>query len=608
MIFKTWSKPTRPEIWAKYASTRSILLVIALAGNVISAYSEFMAMDTIAMGITAVLLLEGGIWFFGALFFDNLFAFAKMKDVSSAIFGIVGGLACAGIFYMSLNLSLVGKDKIVAQSTAPAVLCVTDSSKYNLLLKKGLSQLQADSLQIVAKIGQKKEAERQNLLKAQAAAGAAKQKVMSFGDYSYAKYANAIKSSDSRAASASSSLTSLNAKYESLLNSELASAKAGHNQAIVEANAALIAAMDSSATVSGKTMADWNANLAAKQYFTALLVKAGIVFSLFFLFFNGLGRHLSGSYPIYKSPFDGVLSPFERIKYGIWLHWRSLWDKLADRVTPTDAIQVVSKQFQFELPSNFDPVKVSMAGLGVSNHMPAPMPASLSPTLPNQKPKNEFSMQKTKIQPAKIEQKAVVQSFTLEPEPVQEPVKPVAVAPIANPNTEAAKTPRNFDWAEIQVEGKEVNETSAANVRERVVGFDYTKTRTNILNTYKKMRESAVGGKKKVAKFEAVASERFEKLVNWVQDLVYQGYMIEIVNGEVVIDAATEPSLKNQIVTFRDAEWIAQFGESASIYELQRKLKDFNSVRIIPAANADKFPISIEYADWSRVGDVSEIE
>lgn len=599
MIFKTWSKPTRPEIWAKYASTRSILLVLALAGNAISAYSEFMAMDTIAMGITAVVLLEGGIWFFGALFFDNLFAFAKMKDISSAIFGIVGGLACAGIFYMSLNLSLVGKDKIVAQSTAPAVLSVTDSSKYNLLLNKGLSQFQADSLRIVAEIGQKKEAERQNLLQMQAAAGAAKQKVMSYGDYSYAKYANAIKASDSRAASASSSLASLNAKYNALLNSELASAKAGHNQAIVAANAALIAATDSSAAVSGKTMADWQKNLAAKQYFTALLVKAGIIFSLFFLFFNGLGRYLAGSYPVYKSPFDGVLSPFERIKYGIWLHWRSLWDKLADRVTPNDAIQVVSKQFQFELPSNFDPVRVSMAGLGVSNHIPAPMSASPSPTLAPQNA--EFSIQKTKIKPAKI-QNTVTQSFTLEHEPEQK------TAPIAKPNTEAAQTPRNFDWAEIEVEGKEVNETSAANIRERVVGFDYTKTRTNLLNTYKKMRESAVGGKKKVTKYEEVASERFEKLVNWVQDLVYQGYMIEIIEGEVVIDAATEPSLKNQIVKFRTAEWRTQFGESASIYELQRKMSNFNSVRVIPAANADKFPISIEYADWTRAGDILEIE
>lgn len=606
MIFKTWSKPTRPEIWAKYASTRSILLVLALAGNAISAYSEFVAMDTIAMGITAVVLLEGGIWFFGALFFDNLFAFAKMKDISSAIFGIVGGLACAGIFYMSLNLSLVGKDKIVAQSTAPAVLSVTDSSKYKLLLHKGLSQFQADSLQIVAKIGQQKEAERQNLMQAQAAASAAKQKVMSYGDYSYAKYANAIKASDSRAASASSSLTSLNAKYNSLLNSELASAKAGHNQAIVAANTALIAATDSSAAVSGKTMADWNKNLAAKQYFTALLVKAGIIFSLFFLFFNGLGRHLSGSYPVYKSPFDGVLSPFERIKYGIWLHWRSLWDKLADKVTPNDAIQVVSKQFQFELPTNFDPVRVSMAGLGVSNHIPAPIPTSPSPTLAPQKTElPEFSMQKSKIQPAKIEQKSVTQTFTLEPEPEQ---KATPTAPIINPNTEAAQTPRNFGWAEIEVEGKEVNETSAANIRERVVGFDYTKTRTNLLNTYKKMRESAVGGKKKVTKYEAVASERFEKLVNWVQDLVYQGYMVEIIEGEVVVDAATEPSLKNQIVKFRTAEWRAQFGESASIYELQRKMSNFNNVRIIPAANADKFPISIEYADWNRVGDIVEIE
>ncbi|MGB0443340.1 MAG: hypothetical protein ACPGFK_00680 [Flavobacteriaceae bacterium] len=594
MIFKTWSPPRDSEVWAKYAASKNILIIIAIAGNLISGFSEFKAMETFWSGIVTVILLEGGIWFFGSMFFDNLFSALRNKDLSSIIFGAIGLLAVVGIFILSINLSLIGKTKIIEDRTPHPSEILADSTAYNLLKNKALNEKKSMDLFVESEVKTAKVKKKADLEAKVSKWTKEKARIMNFADYNYDKYANAIKRCETIVKEAKLSLKRLNSDTQELEANKKAINQAKYHLALLAADTVLLNETKSAALATSGLIGAWQSNMQAKQFFTGLLVKAGIVFSLFYLFFNGLGRFLSGSFPIYKNPFQNTLTPAEKIKFGLRLRYMNIMNAFSDRLMPKKNIKVKSAIIKFDLDGKEDTFQIK-------EKPPTPAPTSANQSV-NEPPKTEELKNNIPNPQATPLEEGRGQT------PVTQPNTHVNTVPYANiPKWSESLT--NMTDDEKAMKQHDANLTAAATVHERVKGFDYTKTRRNIENTYKKMKETAEGTRGRVGDGVQTSNTRMKKIIDWTQELVYQGYKVTIdPKGDLKIDDATTPTFKNQILRFKpDHQLRSTYPDGVSIHDLIQNADDFDAVRIIHADNNDKFPILIKYPSYDKYADITTL-
>lgn len=510
MIFKSWSQPQKPDVWAKYASKKNILLVMALIGNLISGFTEFKAMDNTLHGILAMVLLEGGVWFTGSMFFDNLFSYLRNKDLSSAIFGVLGLSGLCFIVYLSMNMSMIGKTITVNDMNEPPAAETVDSTKYNNLKNKALEQYNADSLRIFAEVEKEKIEKRNELNNIISKQTSKKGRIMNYADYTYEKYANSIKGCESKVRQAKKELKNLNTTYKELFNSRLAVASSDKSSGLVFASSSLLHSIDSTNQVNTTTEADFKAFLASKQFFYGLLVRFGIIATLIYLFFNGLGRHLSGSFPIYKDPFAGVMSPFERIAYGLKLHIRNFWDAIADYISPSDTVEVVNKGFQFHRLDLGETVSISTQNLSPTPPQPEEITQITAPI--------EIKQDNTDISKENI-QKPVKQQINLPPKELLRPIY------------------------RIENDNIEVVQETVEDVKAYIKQINPQKHRQNLINTFNKMKAVHNGSTRKRKVWKQDALNRLAKVGNLAFELAMLGYNIEVVGEELKIDEVGKPSL-----------------------------------------------------------------
>jgi hypothetical protein len=532
MIIKEWSKPAKPDVWAQYAGKRNLLLVLALVGNLISGFSEFKALDEWYQGVIAVLLLEGGIWFFGAMFLDHLFNSLRNKDLSSIIFTVIGGVGVVFVVYLSMNLSMIGKTNYIDDTFEAPTEELVDSSKYRTLEKQAIAAHKSDSLRKFALYSRLKITERDSLEKNITLLLKKKRRIMNYADYSYEKYANSIRGIEANVARNRKGLKQLNDKYKTLLDNGLAQSEAIKQDSLSAASSYLVSEMDNVSDKNQKKKKEHEIKKAAKQFFVALLVRFGIVATLFYLFFNELGRYLSGSKPIYKNPFGGVMSPFTRMKIGLNIRWRNGLEKIADMVVPDDEIKVNGRKFNFIIDDDGkEAIKIN------PKKQPTPTLSPI-PAMETEKT-NEEEPRKIGFFPKDEVSDPLTNSLVDRSGGIQKPV----LQDFSNQNT---------DEQSDYIHNYETYDTINTRMRELKV-FDYTKHVVNLKNTYKKMKLMYKGEKKKTTGWEVTAKDRLKKVMQLTNNLVNKGYKVTINESGVVVDPVTSPSMedyKKSVVVF----------------------------------------------------------
>lgn len=582
LIVKEYSTPKNAEVWAKFKSFSWVLLLLALTGNFISGYTEYTASDSWFQGVLMVVFLEGGAWIASGMLFGNLFNLFRTrgKDVASWFFVVIGAILLFNIIATSFNMSDIGKDKHIHENEGKPSTVSVDSTASKTMKDRSLQQYKADSLQIVANIEKDKRNDRTALKNSNKTLLLKKSRIMKYADYSYEKYKTSIVSIESQLRANNNDLRNLNSHYNSILNTKMAIAKSKYNEGLSVASSSLLSSVNQVDSLNTAAMTAYLLAIERKKSLFKYIIYLGICFTVLYEFMYHLFRFLAGAIPTYSDPLDGLMSPFDKIKYGASIFiWKKL-DWIGNWFLPKNPIILGDKAIKFD---RTDLSKVVQVGIKTSS-------PTLAASAPTEEPINETLYATNHGTHGTITNNLAIQNSVLQNDtPIDNiqqstPIKIFNdVFTASNPSLkgEVERAQIGFkqqhqeaDTIEFDTSDMERVGANEAELEDLNKGFDYNKYSQQLVKNFDRMVATKTGAKRKTHDWKEIAKTRAEKIATLTQLFVSQGYKVE-----TIVD-------KNGCMLHFDKP------EYKSLAHLP---KDALKVEVYAAPNGYRLPIWINY-------------
>lgn len=557
---KTWSTPEKPEVWAKFQSFAWILSGLALTGNAISGYYEYKATSSFWEGVLTVGFLEGATWIASAMFFSNVFvlwrnirskAENETFDYSALLFTVIGAVLLFNIVSTSIQMSVIGNSNDVIQKTEAPTAQTIDSSEHNTIIDQNAYQLDADTLKIFATLDSLQSSERQTIKANIKSTQKLRNKIRNYADYTYEKYGKKVQSLDRQVKSMNKELRNLNSKYEKQYKAQVAGAKSKYSQGLTVAKSALLSSVNQVDSTEQALRAEYLANLNQLKSLGKWKIYLGIGFTLLFVYLYNQFRHLARSYPEYENPFEGLMSPFAKMRYGTSLRVYKGINWFSDKFIPNKAIIAGNKPINIQRKDLDKTLQ-----LGIINSSPLPSQVQEQINYQNNGTHatydNILNVQSPVIH-NNIEQNTAQQGETpkpiITPVEIEETPETQAPRPIVKHLYNQPTEPKKENNIPLDANRVEVNEETAAKIIKGLSIFDYDTYLDDFDRQFKKMAATKEGKKRKTHDWEKVAQNRLNKISILSQLFVSQGFKVQHINTSdgygYMIDKKDNPTLAN---------------------------------------------------------------
>lgn len=336
---KKYSKPTKPEVWAKYQFFLTVLFIVNFLGICISGSTEYIRFVEvfqienhtlrISTAIAATLLIELSFLVLLDKGFENIFDFIKSgyKSIPDVIVGIVC-LSLAGfVGHLSVTNSTEGKTIAVEQRTPPPVAIAADYTQANQTKAAAKAQFMQDSLlalsSVTTNFNAKKAKIEKRIKKAE-------------GSIAWLDHINKPESKpkyEKRLKAANKELEALPEEKENAFNLALMPIRAEYQSRLKAATEEAKKA-DTKVALINTTRANTHATkLSRKQTQMGWVVYAAVGSGVVAMLFFHLAMFLSGrNIEYHLNPISYSTKPFAKLITGLRIKWHNLLTNKVDYI------------------------------------------------------------------------------------------------------------------------------------------------------------------------------------------------------------------------------------------------------------------------------------